>query len=322
MRALKLVLGAPLLFSLVILPVLSSFFAAPSFATVLPFTTWVSTESDGKVTEVELSQGTDSLGTTGNYMFTFDVKRGPKNTHTGDITLLIGIERDRCAEGNGQSRLQSTRYVVPDSWGDRFCFTPWEPDEYKLITLNPANNFTQRVSATTSQIGNVSCGSFQTDVYYMALNGSDVYTLTNTAGSNLNTATATNKRVGPYYLSYEGKNYPNALISAPASSTFTGKDLGTCTTVSPSPTPGVSPSPSPTSSPKVSVPPIQPETGLGILGASIIFGGGPLGYFLLRHRRHHKAIIHEEPQELNETAQDIIEGREEKKDTTTGTGQS
>lgn len=295
--------------------------ATSAQAAVLPWKTLISAPADGKVIEVELSQGTDSLDTQGKYTLTFDAKRGPSNTYTGEIKLLVAMERDRCVEGNGQSKAQSVRYPVP--WDGQMCFTPFDPDDYKLVVLNEANSFTQTVSTTTTQAGNVSCGGFQTDTWVLAINGIDTFNINGVSNTQLV------HRIAPYVLKYEGKEYPNAPLGTPASSIYTGKDVATCQPT-PTPTPSATPVAGQTQTQtqtqnnnqtvNVTVPQVAgvkaptklPETGVGVLGLFTMFSAAPLGVLLTRYGRGRMFTAKRE-EDLSEVASELVSERKQLK---------
>jgi hypothetical protein len=223
-------------------------------------TNYVWIDNGGKK-EVQINTVSESLDQNGHYTTVFSFKKGPNNTASGDINILVGFERDRCPEPNGQDGKKSVRY--PGNSIVFGCYTPWEDDQITNITLNESNNYAQTVSVTTTQIGGLSCGSFQNDLYVLSLNGEENFNYGDTQrGMALNSISndPANKRNPGYQFNYNGKTYANASLMNAWSWMGTGKDLASCIPVtSPSPSPTPTPKPSVTPTPKPSASP-SPST--------------------------------------------------------------
>lgn len=204
-------------------------------------TVWVYTGAirlPNQRTEVEIKTLEDHLDENGNYTVTFSFAKGPKHNTTEEIQLLIAVERDMCPEGgNGQTREQSIRYTIPSSWAwDGYCFVTWMDDQYALIRLNTDNDYHQELTIVTTQVNNLACGSFQTDIWVLSLNNSEIFSMENSLGSHWVNNNCPLKRLPSYELGYEGKVYPDACMINAWGNLRTGKDLSSCITPIPTPT--------------------------------------------------------------------------------------
>lgn len=231
----------------------------PSKAEITPVVVSIFDPASRSDTEVEIKTISENLDEQGKYTVTFSlIGKNLKDTQSDKkIELLVAVEKDKCPEGNGQTAEQTIRYPVGGSPGESYCFTPWDDDQYAKVILEKANNFGYTITATTNQQNSLSCGSFQTDMWVMSLNGSENFRMENTTGKQWNSPECPRKRNADYLLSYEGKSYPSACMINAWGNKKTNKDLTSCAVVS-SPTPTSSlPSPSPT---LTTVPPTPTNT--------------------------------------------------------------
>ncbi|MDO8497995.1 MAG: hypothetical protein Q7S61_05645 [bacterium] len=222
----------------------------PSKAEITPVIVSIFDPAGRNDTEVEIKTISENLDEQGKYTVTFSlIGKNLKDTQSDKkIELLVAVERDKCPEGNGQTAEQTIRYPVGGSPGELYCFTPWDDDQYAKVILEKTNNFGYTITATTNQQNSLSCGSFQTDMWVMSLNGSENFRMENTTGKQWNSNECPRKRNADYLLSYEGKSYPGACMINAWGNKKTGKDLNSCTVATaPTPTPtAILPSPSPT----------------------------------------------------------------------------
>ena len=186
---------------------------------------------------------------TGKYTTTFTITKSPRHDTNQEIQLLVAIERDRCPEGNGQPGSATRRYSAINI-DDTFCFSPWEDDQYHLVTLNQGNNFSATVSGTVSQVNDVACGSFQVDLWVLSLNGSKNFFMQDSGDYMANTSCPLH-RSAEFQFSYNGETYPDACFVTEWGLYKTGKDVGSAACQGPTATPtptgtDQTPTPSPT----------------------------------------------------------------------------
>lgn len=171
--------------------------------------------------EVEITADTDNLDSKGNYAVTFTAKRGSQNKYEGDITLLVAAEKNVCVEGKGQTADKGVQYAKQMNSTDKHCFTT-QRDQYIQLTLNQSNGYKQTITVSSAQKKPVACGSFQTNVWILEINGSTNFT---TANSQNNTSL---QRSTKYIFNYKGKKYPKAVYAGTSASIFTDKNVSQC----------------------------------------------------------------------------------------------